>query len=163
MNIEQTTDEKILRACAKLMSKSEPWLTLKRNFKNCLEAVQVDNKEIYVASDSSSLLGFAVLQMTGTFKGYIQTICVSPHLRGKGIGTSLLTFCEDIIFQVSPNVFMCVSSFYTKAAKLYYKTGYEKIGELKSFIVHGHSEILLRKTIGPLSGFRSDKTPAYNN
>ena len=154
MKIEKTTDEKILRACAKLMSKSEPWITLKRNFKSCLEAVQPDSREIYIASDASSLQGFVVLQMTGTFKGYIQSICVSPHLRGSEIGTTLLKFCEDTIFQVSPNVFMCVSSFNTRAAKLYYRSGYEKIGELKSFIVDGHSEILLRKTIGAVSGFK---------
>ena len=50
---------------------------------------------------------------------------------GKNIGTTLLAFCEDIIFQVSPNIFMCVSSLNTKAVKLYYKSGYEKIVELK--------------------------------
>jgi hypothetical protein len=33
------------------------------------------------------------------------------------------------------------------------KRGYEVIGELKDYIVPGHSEILLRKTIAPLTEF----------
>ncbi len=136
------------------MSESEPWLTLKRNFQNCMEALQGDNKEVYIATDASTLLGFAILQMTGTFKGYIQSIYIRPDNRGQGVGATLLNYCENRIFQISPNVFMCVSSFNTDAARLYNKLGYEKIGELKDFIVHGHSEILLRKTIGTLSEFK---------
>ena len=82
---------------------------------------------------------------------------VAEHARGNGIGTQLLQFCEERIFNVSPNVFICVSSFNSGAQRLYYKLGYQKIGELKDFIVHGHSEILLRKTIGPSSGFVAKK------
>lgn len=148
-----TIDKNTLLECAKMMSISEPWLTLKRDFKQCLTAVHGDNKEVYIAKDNLTIVGFAVLQMTGTFRGYVQSICVSPDSRSKGIGSSLLKFSEDRIFKISPNIFMCVSSFNTEAAKLYYKLGYEKIGELKDFIVSGYSEILLRKTIGPINEF----------
>ena len=92
--------------------------------------------------------------MAGTFKGYIQTICVSQEARGKGIGTALIQFAENRIFNVSPNVFMCVSSFNNEATKLYKQLGYEKIGELKDFILKGYSEILLRKSTGTLSEFQ---------
>ncbi len=37
--------------------------------------------------------------------------------------------------------------------KMYLKFGYEIIGELKDFIIKGHSEILLRKQICPISDF----------
>jgi hypothetical protein len=36
--------------------------------------------------------------------------------------------------------------------------GYQRIGELTDFIVAGYSEILLRKTIGPLTGFHPSAT-----
>jgi ribosomal protein S18 acetylase RimI-like enzyme len=49
---------------------------------------------------------------------------------------------------------MCVSSFNTDAQRLYERLGYQRIGELTDYIVAGQSEILLRKTIGPLTGFR---------
>jgi len=37
---------------------------------------------------------------------------------------------------------------------LYERLGYEVVGELKDYIVPGHSEMLLRKTIGPLVELR---------
>jgi len=153
MQFELTTDKNILAECAKMMSLSEPWLTLKRDFNQCLDAVHGDDKEVYITKDSSTIAGFVVLQMSGTFRVYIRSICVNPDCRNKGIGSSLLKFSEDRIFQISPNVFMCVSSFNTEAAKLYSRLGYEKIGELQDFITLGHSEILLRKTIGPINEF----------
>jgi ribosomal protein S18 acetylase RimI-like enzyme len=91
--------------------------------------------------------------MTGTIKGYIQSILIKPAYQGKGLGSKLLQFCEERIFQISPNVFMCVSSFNTRAASLYYKLGYERIGVLKNFIIKGQKEVLLRKTIGSITEF----------
>ena len=155
LSISLTHDAGMLKQCALLMCQSEPWKTLKRDFNGCMEAFQGEYKEIYVATAGGSISGFAILQMAGSFKGYIQTICVSPEHRGKGIGSAILTFCEERIFRESPNVFMCVSSFNTEAAKLYYRLGYVQVGELLNFIVQGYSEILLRKTTGPLAEFRT--------
>jgi len=45
---------------------------------------------------------------------------------------------------------MCVSSLNLGARRLYDRLGYQVIGELTNYIVQGHSEILLRKTTGPL-------------
>jgi len=154
MKIKLTTDATILDQCALLMSESEPWLTLKRDLKSCKEAMRGDHKEVYAMTDNSELVGFAVLQMTGTFKGYIQSILIRPGHRDKGWGSALLKFCEERIFQLSPNVFMCVSEFNTEAARLYHKLGYVKVGDLKDFVVKGQSELLLRKSIGPLSEFK---------
>jgi ribosomal protein S18 acetylase RimI-like enzyme len=49
---------------------------------------------------------------------------------------------------------MCVSSFNGDALRLYLRLGYEVIGELKDYLVRGHSEILLRKSKGPWGEFR---------
>jgi ribosomal protein S18 acetylase RimI-like enzyme len=43
-----------------------------------------------------------------------------------------------------------VSSFNPRARELYERLGYEFIGELKDYLVRGHSELLMRKTIGPI-------------
>jgi hypothetical protein len=47
------------------------------------------------------------------------------------------------------------------ARRLYEQRGYQVVGELTDYIVEGHSEILLRKTHGPLTSFtpRSPQTP----
>jgi ribosomal protein S18 acetylase RimI-like enzyme len=89
--------------------------------------------------------------MVGAFVGYIQTVAVWPDRRGQGVGSRLVDFAERRILAEFPNVFMCVSSFNLGARRLYDRLGYQVIGELTNYIVQGHSEILLRKTTGPLN------------
>lgn len=155
--IDLTTEPVTLAACAEMMSKSEPWITLGRDLNGCHDAMKGDYKEVYVARRNRELLGFIVLQMQGAFKGYIQSVCVSPDARGTGIGTVLIQVAERRIFSISPNVFMLVSSFNTKAAELYSKLGYEKVGTLRNFVIDGYDEFLLRKTIGSLKSFQDNQ------
>jgi ribosomal-protein-alanine N-acetyltransferase len=140
--------------CARLMSTSEPWITLRRDYDLCFKMLTDSRREVYVALLKEEIVGFMILQMRGPFIGFIQTVAVKPEWRDKGIGTKLLKFAEDRILRVTPNVFMCVSSFNPKARKLYDRLGYQVIGELKDFIIPGHSEILLRKTTAPLTEFK---------
>jgi ribosomal protein S18 acetylase RimI-like enzyme len=48
---------------------------------------------------------------------------------------------------------MCVPSFNQDARRLYERLGYHVVGELTDYIMQGYSEILLRKTLGPLTTF----------
>ncbi|HME90120.1 MAG TPA: N-acetyltransferase [Myxococcaceae bacterium] len=137
-------------ACAEMMSSSEPWLTLGRTREKALELLTRRDRESYVALRDGRLAGFLVLCMQGAFVGYIQTVCVAADSRGQGIGSRLIEFAEKRILSETPNVFMCVSSFNTEAKRLYLRMGYQVVGELRDYIIAGHSEILLRKTIGPL-------------
>ena len=111
------------------------------------------SREVYIALHDEEIVGFIILVMNGAFRGYIQSIAVMPEWRNQRIGSQLLQFAEKRIFQETPNVFLCVSSFNPDAQRLYSRLGYEKIGELKDYIVAGYSEFLLRKTIGPLAEF----------
>jgi ribosomal protein S18 acetylase RimI-like enzyme len=158
-----TSDE--AEQCARLMSNSEPWRTLGRDYETSLRIVTDPLKEVYVAyvgDETETVAGFLILNMTGAFVGYIQTVCVAPEWRGRGLGALLISFAEERIFREAPNVFMCVSSFNTDAQRLYERLGYQRVGELTDYIVAGHSEILLRKTIGPLTSFRSVATDKAN-
>jgi ribosomal protein S18 acetylase RimI-like enzyme len=145
------------RACAQIMASSKPWITLRRNYAESLKIVANPLREVYVAMIKSEVIGFIILQMEGTFTGYIQTVAVKEEWRSHGIGSRLIAFAEKRIFREKPNVFMCVSSFNKRAQKLYRRLGYEKAGVLKNFIVNGYDEILLRKTIGPLENFKKTK------
>ncbi|MGH7596324.1 MAG: GNAT family N-acetyltransferase [bacterium] len=140
------------------MATSEPWITLKRTYGEALKILANPLGEVYVAVFKREVIGFIILQMEGTFTGYIQTVAVRADWRGQGLGSRLIAFAEKRIFAEKPNVFMCVSSFNKKAQQLYRRLGYEKAGILKNFIVSGHDEILLRKTIGPLAEFKTQKT-----
>jgi ribosomal protein S18 acetylase RimI-like enzyme len=141
--------------CARLMADSEPWITLQRDYETLLKIIANPTREVYLAVEGNNeIAGFIMLNMQGAFVGYIQSICTGPEWRNKGIGSRLMAFAEKRIFNVTPNVFICVSSFNTKAKRLYERLGYQVVGELKDYIISGHSEILLRKTIAPLTEFK---------
>ena len=141
-------------ACAKLMTESEPWRTLQRDFETALALVSDPTRETYWIEHAGAWAGFLLLYLQGPFRGYIQTICLVPDVRGQGLGTAVLRWAEERIFRESPNVFLCVSDFNTGALRLYRRLGYELIGALPDFLVAGSAELLLRKTRGPWSSFR---------
>ena len=154
MDIRRAANTGEVEACAALMASSEPWITLGRGFDSSLLNLSDTSKELYVASHDGELIGFIVWHMHGAFVGYIQSVCVARLWRGRGFGTALLAFAEAEILKQSPNVFICVSSFNDHAQRLYDRLGYERVGELKNYLVQGHSEILLRKSIGSLIDFK---------
>lgn len=141
--------------CAGFMAASEPWITLGRGLEACKQLLSDRERERYVAEVKGRIAGVIVLSMCGAFVGYVQTVCVAPEFRGCGIGSFLIRYAEDRTFRVSPNVFICVSSFNKKAQRFYERLGYEVVGEMRGYIVSGQSEILLRKTIGPIDNFKA--------
>jgi ribosomal protein S18 acetylase RimI-like enzyme len=140
--------------CARMMANSEPWITLRRNYDASLKILTDPSREVYLAMVSNEIVGFTILNMHGAFVGYIQSVCVAPQWRGRGFGSKLMDHVEKRILSETPNVFICVSSFNGRVQKLYERRGYEVVGELKNWIVPGHSEILLRKTVAPLTEFK---------
>jgi [ribosomal protein S18]-alanine N-acetyltransferase len=152
--IQRLQTEAEAQTCARMMASSEPWLTLGRGYDASLRILQDPTREVYVARNPTGIVGFIILCMTGAFVGYIQTVLIDRDHRGGGLGSQLLQFAEQRILRESPNIFMCVSSFNPDAQRLYQRLGYRVVGELTDYIVAGHSEILLRKTVGPTTGYR---------
>ena len=148
-----TNDQSDFSACARMMVRSDPWVTLGMGFPYCLRAFDGSCKEVYLLRLRRELLGFMILQVCGSFSGYIQTLFVREEDRGRGYGELLLRKAEERISKISPNVFICVSSFNNDAKKLYEKFGFELVGELKDFVKKGFSELLYRNTQGPLIEF----------
>lgn len=141
------------RACARIMAENEPWITLRRDYEASLAIVRDPLREVYVACPTAAadVLGFVILVMHGAFVGYIQSIGVREDWRGRGLGTRLIAFAEARIFRETPNVFICASSFNERARALYARLGYETVGELRDYVVRGESELLMRKSVGPLT------------
>jgi len=139
-----------MRRAARLMAASDPWLRLGIGYKSCLKNIRTPYRELHAAVRGSAVEGLVIITMYGTFKGYIQALCVAPEARGKGLGERLMTHAERRIFKDSANVFLCVSSFNKGARKFYRRLGYRRAGLLKDFLVRGSDELLLRKTKGPL-------------
>lgn len=153
--IRLTTDSPDIAACAHMMSVTDPWITLDMNYEQCLKAFEGECKEIYIIEKENVIAGFVILQTSGTFSGYIQTICVDAAYRGMGLGKMLLRYCDERVLKFSPNLFICVSSFNSGAIKLYYEFGFKIVGELDNFVRQGFTELLLRKTVGPRVGYHA--------
>jgi ribosomal-protein-alanine N-acetyltransferase len=139
------------QACAEMMAESEPWITLGRGYDESLTILTDPSREVYLALDGEEVAGFVVLEMKGAFTGYVKSIFVSPPYRRGGVGAWLMSFAEERVFRERPNVFLCVSDFNVRARRFYEWLGYEQVGELRDYLVAGHSEIMLRKTIGPIA------------
>ncbi len=155
LTIRPLRSETEAAACARLMAASEPWVTLGREAETLMAFLREPGRESYVAFQDDQLAGCLVLNLQGAFIGYLQTICIAPAFRGMGLGTSLIAFAEERIFRDHPNVFLCVSAFNHGARRLYERLGYGLVGELTDYLVTGHSELLLRKTRGPLLAAKS--------
>lgn len=144
------------RICAEMMATSDPWVFFDRTFEQCLDRVNNPMGEVWVARENGIARGFIILVLQGAFVGYIQVVCVAADARGSGVGSRLVGFAEERIFRQFPNVFLCVSSINPRARQLYERLGYTLVGELDDYIVRGHSEFLMRKSVGPLAEFRTE-------
>ena len=158
MNVDQDGIRRARKSdvlwCAELMTCSEPWITLRRDRESSFDQLGDLFKELYVFVDGHEHLGFVLIDMRGTFAGYIQSLCVAPPFQNRRYGATLLQFVERRIFRDYPNVFLCVSSFNREALRFYERHGYEQVGDLRDFIIAGASELLLRKSLGPKSTFK---------
>jgi len=156
LSIRPLRDAAEARYCAGFIVASDPWVTLGLTFEQAMQRLTNPTREIHVATVGEEITGVLILFLDGALNGYIQTIAVHPHWRSRGIGTRMMEFAEQRIFQLSPNVFLCVSSFNTNAQNFYAQLGYQRVGELTDFVVKGCSELLMRKTRGPLLSFKPE-------
>ena len=152
-DIRPLKDAAEARECAELMASMDPWLRLGRTVEEGLRGLLESGKEIYLVRGEAGPAGFIVIDLRGLVRGYIQTVCVAPGEQGRGLGTVLVGYAERRIHRESPNVFLCVSSFNPDARRLYERLGYRPVGPLTDFMVAGHDELLMRKSLGPWQGF----------
>ncbi len=133
---------------ADLMAASEPWQSLGVSRAECLEAVSRPDLETYVARRNSRPAGLIVLQRYGVASApYVKSIAVAPDARGVGVGSALLDFAEARFASEARFLFICVSSFNTRARALYERRGFQQVADLDGHVVDGASEILLRKRL----------------
>jgi [ribosomal protein S18]-alanine N-acetyltransferase len=134
--------------CACLMASSEPWITLQRDLSACRQVIKRPSTELFIAWDrNSQKLGFILLAPYGLAGSpYIASIAVSPDAQGQTVGSQLMQFTEQH-FHDRSHLFLLVSSFNSRAQHFYRRHGYEFIGELKDYIVAGHSELIFHKSL----------------
>jgi ribosomal-protein-alanine N-acetyltransferase len=135
--------------CVAMVPQIEPWVTLGATpaemgpyFRRLL-----GREEAFVAVLDGQVVGFATISRGFLYGCYVRRLAVKEGFRSRGIGRRLMRFIESYTFARYPNLFLCVSASNTRAQKFYRELGYRVVGELTDFIMQGHSEILLRKSI----------------
>ena len=143
----QATNEERDWAAA-LFAGSEPWITLGSTLEHCRNACRDPEYLVYVARSGRQPLGAIVLQRRGVAGSpYIKSIAVAEEHRGKGAGAALMDFAENLFRSEARHIFLCVSSFNTRARALYERRGYQAVGEFKDYVIEGASEILMHKRL----------------
>lgn len=135
--------------CARLMSESDPWVTLGRQYDDCLQRCLHPEYLLHVAHDDGQPCGFILTHPRGVAGSpYVASVAVAPAWRGHGIGTRLMEFAEQHFAGTSRHIFLCVSSFNERAQALYRRLGYQVVGVLQDYVIEGASETLLHKRLG---------------
>ncbi|HLZ42518.1 MAG TPA: N-acetyltransferase [Candidatus Sulfotelmatobacter sp.] len=135
--------------CARLMATSEPWMTLRRDLEGCRAALTRPGTELFLARDerAGQRFGFILLAAYGfAASPYVASIGVAPESRGRSVGSQLMAFAEQRYVDRG-HLFLLVSSFNPRAQSFYRERGYQFVGELKEYIIPGHSELIFHKRL----------------
>jgi ribosomal protein S18 acetylase RimI-like enzyme len=135
--------------CARLMAANEPWITLRRDLEGCRAALVRPGTELFLARDrdSAQRLGFILVAAYGfAASPYVASIAVAPEAQRQSVGSQLMAFAERH-FAERGHLFLLVSSFNPRAQHFYRSQGYDFIGELKDYMVPGHSELIFHKRL----------------
>ena len=134
---------------ATLISSSDPWVTLRRDFDSCLRACTAPSDVLEVADMGGERCGVVLVRPAGVAGApYIVSIAVAAAHRSQGVGAALLAHVEQAYRPRSRHLFLCVSSFNPRARHFYERHGFTVIGTLQDFIIEGADEILMHKPLG---------------
>lgn len=135
-----------------LLSDSEPWNSLgygAADWSRIFDPLP-QGRDCYIAELDGQVAGVAIVKQKFLLGDYLELLGVAAWARQKGVGGHLLTYIERLVFDRAKNLFACVSDFNEPARAFYKKHGYQEIGPMPNFLIPGSSEILLRKTAGPV-------------
>ena len=156
------------------MSTSDPWVTLGRTFEESCRILRDPAREVYVALEADGegqgeaatprVAGFTIIIMQGARSSATssRSPCTSAGAAEGSARRSSRSRSGGSCATSLTSSSACRRSTLVRVG-LYERLGYEVVGELKDFVVRGHSEILLRKTTGPLAEHvpRSDEAGGF--
>lgn len=133
--------------CARLMASTDPWRTLGRDYAACLKRCNSPELTLLVARRGADICGFLLLHPSGVAASpYVASVATAAEVRGQGVGSALMAAAEGWLPEAR-HIFLCVSSFNTRARALYERLGYQKVGEFPDYVIRGASEVLMHKRL----------------
>ncbi len=144
-------DELDLNSIVKIINNSKLGLRYFENDTNKLERViktALEKKEIHIrVDDNNKCLGVLQVNHDGAFDKYpyIHFLVVHECERGKGIGTELLRYMEDVLHEKTRKIFLLVGTWNVEAQRLYARLGYRAFCAFDNFYKLGETEVLMVK------------------
>jgi len=113
--------------------------------------------EVLIARVGDEVVGVAVFRIDGRLPvpAYLHNLAVKPEWRSRGVGSRLLRAVEERAFASGPNLFLYCTKDNHGARRFYEREGYQVVGEVPDLLLAGITEVLYRKTIGPIRGWKS--------
>jgi len=111
------------------------------------ESGVADNADLYVAIVDDTIVGFLWFVRQGAFarSGYVRLLGVATGWQGRGVGTRLMDFAEEILFADDKDVFLLTYAPNQAAQRFYRRRGYEQVGVLAKYSGPGVDELIHRK------------------
>ncbi len=133
---------------ANLLARSEPWTMLRVTLRQCRRNCRDPEYHVYVARIARKPCGVLILDPRGVAGSpYVKSIAVDASSRSRGIGAALMAFAERLSAVRARHMFLCVSSFNTRARAFYRRLGYRQVGRFRDYIIAGADELLMHKRL----------------
>jgi ribosomal protein S18 acetylase RimI-like enzyme len=116
--------------------------------------VEAAAADAVVARIGDQVVSVAIFRNDGVMpiQAYLRILAVREGSRGQRVGRALLRYVEEQAFQRGPNLFLCCVDRNVDARRFYEREGYTVVGPLPDLIALGITELLYRKTLGPIRG-----------
>lgn len=105
----------------------------------------IHNSELGLQYFEKDILKLERVVKAGIENSEIHFLVVHEKQRGKGIGTELLRFFEDVLHKETRKLFLFVGKWNEAAHRLYERIGYCDCCEFEDFYKPGITEILMVK------------------
>ncbi len=93
--------------------------------------------------------GAVAVRRPWLYGSYLQLLAVLPPFQGQGLGGKLLGWFEEQAAPPDRWLWLCCSTFNTRAALFYRSYGYETAATLSDLLMDGMNEFLMRKRWQP--------------
>jgi ribosomal protein S18 acetylase RimI-like enzyme len=151
VNIEPLSTADI-SACVQIMTENELWELYgvttpgaEQMFSSALKK----GAAIITAKVDGQTAGFAWYAIRGAWdrSAYLRLIGILPAYQGLGIGEQLLRAVESLAAQEVQDIFLLVTDSNTSAQRFYRRLGYQQVGAIPNYVIHGITEFIFYKRL----------------
>ncbi|MBJ7533646.1 GNAT family N-acetyltransferase [Rhodomicrobium vannielii ATCC 17100] len=138
------------KALGAAMAEIPPWSVVNWSAPSIAASLQreVPALKRFEVLQDGRLAGIVAIQNPFLHGPYLQLFCVLPEFQGRGLGHRLLQWMEGEAHKGGARqLWLCVSTFNTRAEALYRRFGFEQAGLFDKLAIDESDEIFMRKRL----------------